>query len=532
MNLLTFLLFANLSYLASCSEVIRPRGVSLSKKIFYDPSKDFTCIDGSLTIPFKQVNDDYCDCLDGSDEPGTSACPNGSFHCTNVGFFEKDIYSSMVNDGICDCCDGSDEWLSNVNCANNCLELGELSREEFRKQQEILRQGNEIREGYIKEANEKKLNIDKQLNQYKQELNLIEKEKDERLQLKEQTDHDEREALDKHNAKLEELKREFDEQQAKKTKEEDDRLAMSVFKELDVNEDGQVHYTELIKFGKFDQNSDGLVSDDEAKVVLNSQESMSLDEFLSAGWALIKPFYLVDKTTKEQHEDTNQDLNQENTQIETEEDLETIENNHEANQGEDYQDENGYDETAKDDYATKQESSAQPPELEYDEETKQLMEKAKVNRDEYSSIEQRFLTIQNKIQELENSLKYDYGQEDEFLPLHGQCFEYTDREYTYKLCPFDIATQRPKDGAGETNLGRWGHWTGSDNKKYSSFKMDAGSQCWNGPMRTVNVLLSCGVENKVTSATEPSRCEYQFEFETPARCILKSSDRTHQHTEL
>lgn len=47
------------------------------------------------------------------------------------------------------------------------------------------------------------------------------------------------------------------------------------------------------------------------------------------------------------------------------------------------------------------------------------MEKAKVNRDEYSNIEQRFLTVQNKIQDLENSLKYDYGQEDEFLPLHG-----------------------------------------------------------------------------------------------------------------
>ena len=37
---------------------------------FYDPSKDFTCLDGSRTIPFSSVNDDYCDCADGSDEPG------------------------------------------------------------------------------------------------------------------------------------------------------------------------------------------------------------------------------------------------------------------------------------------------------------------------------------------------------------------------------------------------------------------------------------------------------------------------------
>ena len=37
---------------------------------FYDPSKDFTCLDGSLTVPFSSVNDDYCDCADGSDEPG------------------------------------------------------------------------------------------------------------------------------------------------------------------------------------------------------------------------------------------------------------------------------------------------------------------------------------------------------------------------------------------------------------------------------------------------------------------------------
>ncbi len=28
----------------------------------YIPSKPFTCLDGSSTIPFEFVNDDYCDC--------------------------------------------------------------------------------------------------------------------------------------------------------------------------------------------------------------------------------------------------------------------------------------------------------------------------------------------------------------------------------------------------------------------------------------------------------------------------------------
>lgn len=37
---------------------------------FYVDDKDFTCLDGSGTISFSWVNDDYCDCKDGSDEPG------------------------------------------------------------------------------------------------------------------------------------------------------------------------------------------------------------------------------------------------------------------------------------------------------------------------------------------------------------------------------------------------------------------------------------------------------------------------------
>jgi protein kinase C substrate 80K-H len=65
----------------------RLRGVSITKSSFYVAQNGkFSCLDGSMQIPFDQVNDDFCDCKDGSDEPGTSACPNGMFHCTNVGF--------------------------------------------------------------------------------------------------------------------------------------------------------------------------------------------------------------------------------------------------------------------------------------------------------------------------------------------------------------------------------------------------------------------------------------------------------------
>lgn len=73
----------------------------------------FQCITSMEKIGYSQINDDYCDCLDGSDEPGTNACPNYHFVCTYQEKY-KDypimIPSSKVNDGVCDCCDGSDEW--------------------------------------------------------------------------------------------------------------------------------------------------------------------------------------------------------------------------------------------------------------------------------------------------------------------------------------------------------------------------------------------------------------------------------------
>ncbi|CAH1774897.1 unnamed protein product [Owenia fusiformis] len=94
-------------------EVI-PRGVLPIMAENYQSSVHlkFRCIHSKDEIPFTHVNDDYCDCEDGSDEPGTSACRNGRFFCKYQVDLRKPIAvsSSVVNDGICDCCDGSDEW--------------------------------------------------------------------------------------------------------------------------------------------------------------------------------------------------------------------------------------------------------------------------------------------------------------------------------------------------------------------------------------------------------------------------------------
>ncbi|KAE8766483.1 glucosidase 2 subunit beta [Hordeum vulgare] len=113
--------------LAGAADAVPPLvGVSPKDEAYFAPQV-IACRDGSGSFPRSRLNDGYCDCTDGTDEPGTSACPEGKFYCINIGDHPRILFSSFVNDNICDCCDGSDEYESGIHCPNTCRKRPDIA---------------------------------------------------------------------------------------------------------------------------------------------------------------------------------------------------------------------------------------------------------------------------------------------------------------------------------------------------------------------------------------------------------------------
>ncbi len=149
---------------------------------FYKTEGTFTCISNpSIKLSADQINDDYCDCPDGSDEPGTSACsyltsplspsPAGvvgvavnttnalpGFYCKNKGHRPSYVPFLSVNDGACDydlCCDGSDEYegVGDVKCEDRCKEMGkEWAKTEEQRQRSMAAASKRRKELVIEAA--------------------------------------------------------------------------------------------------------------------------------------------------------------------------------------------------------------------------------------------------------------------------------------------------------------------------------------------------------------------------------------------
>lgn len=274
------------------SEVLQIRGIPVIKNLLYRPDRDFECLDGSRIIPFTWINDDYCDCGDGSDEPGTAACVNGVFYCENINYKPAYIPSAWVNDGVCDCCDTSDEYESGKNCVNNCNELGTEARLEQKKAEQLAREGNKLRLELVTKGKIIKAEYASRLAKLKtdyEEAHLTKKEKE---IVKIQAEEQESVALEKYKvpSELEELATEDT-----ADGEEDLTETENYFKILDSNSNGKITIEELQTRTTFDKNRDGAVSEEEALYFLSEKKEVDLQEFIDLAWMNIKPFLMLDK---------------------------------------------------------------------------------------------------------------------------------------------------------------------------------------------------------------------------------------------
>ena len=132
---------------------VSPLNAGRYRRSISERKQTFSCFDGSKIIPLSRLNDGYCDCSDGSDEPGTNACSffsaDGGFYCRNSGSQPKIIPRWMVGDGVCDCCDGSDEANNTwAHCEDVCGSVRKKSEEFRRNFSAVFENGTRLRVKY------------------------------------------------------------------------------------------------------------------------------------------------------------------------------------------------------------------------------------------------------------------------------------------------------------------------------------------------------------------------------------------------
>lgn len=572
----SFLLFVFCSMLILRSAValsedllgVAPQDEEYYKGLF--SSGTIKCKDGSKTFTKTQLNDDFCDCSDGTDEPGTSACPNGKFYCQNAGHTPLSIYSSRVNDGICDCCDGSDEYNGKIKCKNTCWEAGKVARDRLKKKIATFHEGVAIRKREVEEARVSVAKDEAELSRLKNEETILKglvqqlkdrKEQIEKAEEKERMQKEQEEKLKKEaeEAALKEQKGEekvnAEEQESKESttshndnedpnKGSVDNGVESTHNDDDVKDASHDNIEEKKHVEKNEESSQHEHDHDHDHDPENKEEEASEDnESLSreelgrtigSRWTGKKTEHHDDRDHDHDHDDdTHEEEEYSGYDTETEEDH----RNYDEDDTEDHTNDAG--DTSHDDDSSSShkydsddeidmsdmESTSNPSWLEKIQQTvKKFLQsvnpfqtpvdtsEAESVRKEYDDASGKLSKIQSRITSLTKKLGNDFGPEKEFYSLYGHCFEIKENKYVYKVCPFKDATQ--VEGHSTTTLGQWEKF----DESYKVMLFSNGDKCWNGPQRSLTVRLRCGSKVEVADIDEPSRCEYSALLTTPALC--------------
>ncbi|GIL71755.1 hypothetical protein Vretifemale_2066 [Volvox reticuliferus] len=545
----------------------------------------FTCISGiPKTIPFSRVNDDYCDCPDGSDEPGTSACHNGRFYCRNLGHEPRLLASSFVDDGVCDCCDGTDE--AKGKCQNTCLQAAAVRKEALRGKIQLHEHMLKTKEDYVERARA-----------FMEELKLKAPTIEEDIALQQA----EVQKLTGEVTRLEEEEaaRQAEIAAANQAAEEAHRAEQAEQAPVQAEQAGSEHEEDAESQGEPEEREE---TPEERGRRIASQ------------WTNDPEAAAVADHHSEEH------LNADDSDG----------NDHEHDDGGDDDDDGHYDGTMDDDteghfdypdteaahteYHTERhhrqqrpEGSAMAEERPAPSEWEDLMlflnlvkqwaarwmqtfskmfsdgiredvlaHRAKLK--EHSRARQQWresvkrasppprqshtavpvssspaaaavamvtdpssplglartaaFAAERQLQQLQKvrenigtflNRPMDFGPDDIFLALANKCYSSYQTRWTYEVCMFDKAVQKE----GNSNSVTVGRWYGFS-EDYKVMYFSGGDECWNVGPRSMTVYLSCGLDERLSDGEEPSTCAYSAKMTTPAVCTQAELEELQQ----
>ncbi|KAK6436809.1 hypothetical protein LTR95_006999 [Oleoguttula sp. CCFEE 5521] len=544
---LLYLEYAAIAYAATDSS--RPRGVSPDFAKFYKDPKSFTCISNpSIHLSTSQINDDYCDCPDGSDEPGTAACSHLSplsphtpadtvrntvnaslalpgFYCKNKGHIPSYVPFTNVNDGICDydsCCDGSEEYghVGGVKCEDRCKEIGKEWRKKDEARQKSLGNASRKRKELVAEAARLRLQVQDRLQSLGTEIEGQELKLKQTEQELAEVERREKGRVVKGSVSSKAGKLGLLVGLAKQRTNELRESLIRVRNERDANKGRLQDLEKLLTTFKEEYNPN--FNDEGVKRAVRAWEDYAAKGKAESNDALDRD---LDEISKEDGENG---LNWDEYESEEKTELDVL-----------YAFENylpptirNYLDTKLRELRTLMISNGILADIASTSTGTSTETKAVLDARSRAEAARNDLTNSRKdLASHTEDLAKDFGPEDIFRALKGQCVSTDAGEYTYEVCFLGQTTQKPKKGGGHTNMGNYNRLerimvddeVPADGKGLGSgeriaMKHEGGQGCWNGPSRSTTVVLGCSEENEVWKIMEEEKCVYRMEVGTPAVC--------------
>lgn len=533
------------------AELSRPRGVGPEHAKFYKSPDVFTCISNpSITLSSSQINDDYCDCPDGSDEPGTSACSylsdlspsyasdissdNASrsialpgFYCKNKGHQPNYVPFLGVNDGVCDydlCCDGSDEWaqVGGIKCENKCNEIGKAWRKQDEQRQKSLGAAGKRRKELVAEAGRLRKQVEDRIQTLETEIQgAVLKVKSLETALAD-AERQERGKVVKSSGKGSKFGTLI--QIAKDRIEELRESLLDVREQRDTAAARLTELEALLTTFKAEYNPN--FNDEGVKRAVRSWEEYVARDKPAFGDAahdrdldeISKPDSetgVIKWSDWEEGEESDTDV-----LYKIEEYLPV------AVRG-------WVDQKLRDLRVLLIENGIIAASTDAGSDSKTVTDA----RDALKAAQDGENGLRNELTGHKDDLGKDYGVDDVFRALKGQCISKDAGEYNYELCWLDKTTQKSRKGGSHTGMGNFARIDSitvdddlpPDGKGVGSgvrvaLRYENGQHCWNGPNRSTLVVLACAEQDEIWKVTEEEKCVYKMEVGTPAVCEVSGNN--------